>query len=352
MDGNKSALLTHIPDTILVHSIFLSPNTYNLIASVKLKGDEVEMKASTLFYDVASVFISPSKPKQFQYSTASYVTNKQTYGGQVQKDIYFNNICFSADSSLVAGTLNIDNCGVILFNPYTSTLVRFVEIQGIINGLSISPFNSSKFCVTGNDGMFQYWRLSHHSVNAAPILNLPKRNPNYTSHIWINENRVVAGTASGSLTIVHQCDHMDTVDNVFGTEKAEHSSDPHEDNSKSNIHNKYLDSFSSNVLCILSKGDYIFAASTGQVISIYEIKHTAASGQLTQAASFVALCRYYLTDLNSITSMDWVLKSSLQSYKIYLTGNGVVMQYDLKKFDFSNVVVGTDNWVITKRLLF
>lgn len=350
MEGNKSSLLAHNPDTILVHSIYISPNTYNLAASVKMKTDEADMRASVLFYDIATVFISPSKPKLFQFSTAPYMTNKQATWGQIQREIYFNNLCFAADSSMVAGTLNIDCCGIVLFNPYTSALMRVIDMHGVINGMSVSPYNSSKFCVTGNDGIFQYWRVSHHSVNAAPILNLTKRNPHYTTHIWINENRVVAGTTDGSLTIVQQCDHMNTVDNVFGTGNPEPSTDPHEDNSKSNVHNKYLESFSPSVICILSKGDYIFAASASNCISIYEIKHTAASGQLTQNASFVPLCRYYLSDVNSIISMDWVIKNSIQSYKIYLTGNGVVLQYDLKRFDFSLVIVGTDNWVSAARI--
>ena len=70
----------------------------------------------------------------------------------------------------------------------------------VVSKCSFSPYDPSVFCVTG-DGIFKGYRISDGHLKSMPNLLSKVEPQNFTSHLWLEDDRLALGTKKGKLLL-------------------------------------------------------------------------------------------------------------------------------------------------------
>lgn len=319
----KYLVFPTIKSPLTIISLYLSPNKKILVATIKLIGEDAIDRAVALVYDVESIYSTPRNPKRIQYCPKS----------PMNADIFFKHISFSHDSFSMICCTNMDSVGILIYDPLKGELSRHILMQPILNCATFSSVDSSKICVTGMESTFQFFRVTK-SVHAAPINGLSKRTGEYTCHCWVNESRVVSGTSDGGLVLVHGCETICIVDNIFGDSIA-----PRDNSPRRNLEG-HVDSDLSlhSVNQIIIRDDTIFASSMANIFALYEIKNSFVTGSMSQLAEMVPLIRYRAMETLTIYNFEWKDSKSLTSYVAIVTGSSSIFTVNFRSVDFTKLL--------------
>ena len=251
VDSNKSKLTYLGPKKVAeILLLALSPDLKFVAASVRILGSNATM----LIHQIVKLNVSNFRaPKILQHSGSN------SYDG----------ITFSANSELIAAFTDIQSQGILIYDRIKEVLIRSVNIGTHVSTVSFNPEDSSRICTTGEQ--LQFWRYTAKAIHNAPIAGLQNRDCNYTCHVWLHDKRVVVGTDTGELVVVHQST-VQSIHQAFGSAE---------------YHNYELDGKVRSILC---DENHVIAVSSTNCISIFGIiKFVAHTGTVCSLNTLSAL---------------------------------------------------------------
>ena len=255
-------------------NVVLSSDSKYLIVSVKVagSGDATMIAAAN---DKPGATTAFRKPRAITYARASR----------------FEGMAFSANADLVAAFTEAPAEGVLIFDRVRATLMRQIPLATSVFAVSFNPENDTRICTTGTRNLFQFWRYTNKAVHSAPIVGLMKEECMYTCHVWLPENRLVAGTDKGLLVLVQACDVQST-HAAFGT-AASHN---YRDDGK--VHS--LRTFQ----------NFVVAASAINCVSVFELKRVASTTSVgnSNQATLVLRGRFHLQGAGELRTLHISMK--------------------------------------------
>lgn len=242
----------------------------------------------------------PKPPRCLQYED----------GGQ-QQEFSFSSAKFSEDSKYVACFSSRIHVGVIIYDWRVERIVSTIHTKNVIASVSFNPTNSTRLCVGGACGMFQFWHFTSKSVYSAPITGFNRSDVTYTAHTWMDPDAVVTGTDRGTLHLVVGCEAKSFF-NAFGISagyKSTHVAAP--------------------VSYIISKGNTIVAASSEGCVSVCKYsRQEGRGGSITiKLESF-----FTLQDMPNLTGITWADRN-LDSMILTATSSTVAQVFQLPLMD-------------------
>ena len=203
----------------------------------------------------------------------------------------FEGISFSANSELIATFTDSPSVGVLIFDRLRCVLVKQIPLASAVFAVSFNPENDSRICTTGARNLFQFWRYTSKTVHSAPIVGLIKDECMYTSHVWLPENRLVAGTDNGLLVLVQACDVQST-HQAFG----------------STLTHNYLDD--GKVHYLRSYQSFVIAGSAINCVAVFELKKvvTTTSVGNNHLATLVLRDRFHLQGVLELRGLQLSMK--------------------------------------------
>ena len=255
-------------------NVVLSTDAKYMVASVKVAGSG-EATMIVALNDKQALTSAFRKPRAITYGRASR----------------FEGMSFSANADLVAAFTEAPSEGVLIFDRVRATLVRQIPLVSSIFAVSFNPENDTRICTTGARNLFQFWRYTNKAVHSAPIVGLSKEECMYTCHVWLPENRLVAGTDKGLLVLVQACDVQST-HAAFGT---------------AGSHN-YLDD--GKVHYLRTFQNFVVAASGVNCVSIFELKRVVSTTSVgnSNQATLVLRGRFRLQGATELRALHVSMK--------------------------------------------
>ena len=250
--GSRLALLDHAetynskiisfgPRTVTeIINIVLSVDSKYLAASVKMT--ESQHATMLIMNDDNQLMSTFRKPRAITYSRSTR----------------FEGISFSNNAELISAFTESQAEGVLIFDRVREVLIRQIPLASAVFAVSFNPENDTRICTTGACNLFQFWRYTNKAVHSAPIVGLIKEDCMYTNHVWLPENRLVAGTDKGLLVLVQGCEVQST-HQAFGTSQGHN----YEEDGK--------------VQYLRAHQNFVVAASAINCISVFELKRVVAS---------------------------------------------------------------------------
>ncbi|KAM6962429.1 cilia- and flagella-associated protein 57-like [Aplochiton taeniatus] len=118
----------------------------------------------------------------------------------------FVSLCFSADSKYLIGQSGAPDW--ILFywmweKQKVMATVKTSVTANPVKQISLNPYDNTQVCVTGN-GIFKVFRYTEGTLKQSTFQKLDPHN--FLSHVWMSEERVIAGTDTGKLMVFESGD--------------------------------------------------------------------------------------------------------------------------------------------------
>ena len=189
-----------VAGVVAVHSIALSKDSRFMAVSVKMdakKDTDPRRDVNMLVYDLKnSTKNYQGIPKQVHYEETSIMGIPT----------HFSSLSFSSCNSFIAAVPTPSQYGVIIFDWQRDSVLQTIPVKTTISKVMFNPSDSSRICMVGSGGLFQFWRYTQKTIHAAPIVGLPKSHHlSYLTCTWINDDKVVAGTEDGRIILVLNC---------------------------------------------------------------------------------------------------------------------------------------------------
>ena len=257
-------------------NIVLSSNSTYVAISVKLGGlDSQHATMIIIENDKETVSTFRKQPRLITHTRANR----------------FEGISFSANSELIATFTDSPSEGVLIFDRLRCVLVKQIPLASAVFAVSFNPENDSRICTTGARNLFQFWRYTSKTVHSAPIVGLIKDECMYTSHVWLPENRLVAGTDKGLLVLVQACDVQST-HQAFGN----------------TLTHNYLDD--GKVHYLRSYQSFVIAGSAINSVAVFELKKvvTTTSVGNNHLATLVLRDRFHLQGVLELRGLQLSMK--------------------------------------------
>ena len=317
-------LAPQIPECTLVQHCTLSADASLLAVVVNKKekeGVDHDVSAVLYIYDmVAQLKHKPQKPKKI-----SYVPEKKPdqYG-----PLSFLCSAISNDNTCIAAALNIGELGVVVYDVVLLKILVKVGTTTLLKQISFNPYDSTKLCTIGHKNNCAMWRITPKSAYVSPVHALTQVPHNiFTCMTWLEgeeEARFIAGSHLGYMLLVQNGDQVGPPVWPFGTPEGYDFASEQEG---------HVDS---PVTAILERGDYVIVASDLNYIAIYEVKKYAASGTNDASATLLPCKRYCLSDVTSITGLQWCSRTVTSSFAIVLSSPAGVVAFDTRADEFGS----------------
>ncbi|XP_018608707.1 cilia- and flagella-associated protein 57 [Scleropages formosus] len=110
-------------------------------------------------------------------------------------------MAFSSDSKYLIGQSGAPDWTLFYWMWEKHKLMATVKTSGItnpVNQVSFNPQDNTQICVIGN-GIFKIFRYTEGVLKQSNFLKLETHN--FLSHVWMSQERVIAGTEAGRLTV-------------------------------------------------------------------------------------------------------------------------------------------------------
>ena len=257
-----------------------------------------------LVYAVDHIRVEYRSPRLITYRNPSYVVG----GGKME----ITCTMFSHDSQFIAVGTNVPAVGVVVLDHRKGDVFQVIPTNSTPNFITFNPLDPCKLCVTGNNGLFQFWRVTAKSIHLAPVVGLRGHSLNYTHHIWIPpyaDGLVVAATSSGLLTIVLGGEQKGHNVHVFGQSSAAvaHTKDAHTE----------VPPDQHSVIQVMVRGDVLLALSPYNEVVAFEVRRVLQSkGINTLSPTLGLLKRYRLTNVDEMFGFDWCIQDSVTSFAV------------------------------------
>ena len=276
-ESSKSKLISLGPQKRIseIRHLTISSDSKYLAVSVSLHGiSDAVMMIITVDAELCSPY---RKPKEIFYNKANS----------------FECIAFSQDNSLITACSEVANDGILIFDRIRCVLTKTIKIPSGHNLTQVSfcPDDIPRVCGTGTAGLFNFWRFNSKTVHSLPISGLPKGHMEYTCHVWMADNKLIAGTKTGQLVIVQACETQNTT-LAFGSA------------SSHNYHDE------GSVDLIRVSGNHVIAASQHCRVSLFEVQRAIANTTLanSNALCLVLKAKFIISNFSELRS--FVLSSS------------------------------------------
>lgn len=318
---------SHTTDVLFVTKLVLSFDGKYLATVVKMKNEDGHT-INMLIYAVEYLRVEYRAPKLISYRNPSYVV-----GGE---KLELNCVAFSHDSQYIALGTNIPSIGIVILDHKKGEVFQVIPTSSPPGHITFNPTDPFKLCVTGNAGLFQFWRFTQKSVHLAPVVGLRGHSLNYTNHVWIppyTDGLVIASTSSGLLSLVMGGEQKGHNVHVFGAPAVQPQAhggahalkDKHKENDQ--IEHK-PDEHS--VLHILVRGDVILALSPYNEVVAFEVRRVLQSkGINTLSPTLGLLKRYKLTNIDELLGIDWCIRDSVTSFSVVGMSRNSVFQLEV-----------------------
>jgi hypothetical protein len=273
-------------------------------AVVKCAGREG--KATCLVYEVKGD--PTARPKLIQHEDDRK---------RARSDISFTSTAFSADSRLLACVCSNSAVGVLIYDWELEKHISTLPTTTRIVQVSFNPKNSTKLCVTGGSGTFQFWHYGPHSAHVAPIEGLPTgaHTLSYTCHSWISPNCVIAGSTLGDLVLVIGVHQQQRI-SAFNSDAL----------NAEQIH--------SPLLKFLIRGSKLVCLSSDNYISIFDIKQVdPTSGQHETLYSLHLSSRFRFGKIDAVIGAEWNMVDNSRDFSVTVASKCCINQYDIRVID-------------------
>jgi WD40 repeat protein len=254
----------HHNEVICVTQMVLSFDSKYLITVVKTKHSD-DHSVHFLIYTVEHLRVEFRSPRLITYKNPSYVVG----GGKME----ITCVVFSHDSQYIALGTNVPAVGVVIMDHKKGDVFQVIPTNSVPNHITFNPTDPCKLCVTGNNGLFQFWRVTAKSIHLAPVVGLRGHGLNYTHHIWIppfNDGLVIASTSSGLLTIVLGGEQKGHNVHVFGQQAGAAPAD------LANAHKEHRGDEHC-VVQVMVRGDVLLALSPYNEVVAFEVRRVMQS---------------------------------------------------------------------------
>lgn len=316
---------THHNDVICVTQMALSYDGKYLINVVRVRNED-DHSVHLLVYTIEHLRVEYRSPRLITYRNPSYVVG----GGKME----ISCVNFSHDSQYIAIGTSVPAVGVVILDHKKGDVFQVIPTNSLPNHITFNPMDPCKLCVTGNNGLFQFWRVTAKSIHLAPVVGLRGHNLNYTHHIWIPpfaDGLVIASTSSGLLSIVLGGEQKGHNVHVFGQQAANpaHAKDAHHHHHNHHHHQEHRPDEHS-IMQILVRGDIILALSPYNEVVAFEVRRVMQSkGINTLSPSLGLLKRYRLTNVDELLGIDWCIQDSATSFAVVGMSRQTVFQVEV-----------------------
>lgn len=324
---------SHNPDVLYVTQMVLSFDGKFLVTVVKMKNED-DHTVNMLIYTVEYLRVEHRAPRLITYRNPSYMVGHEK--------LELHCVAFSHDSQYIALGTNVAAIGIVILDHKKGEVFQVIPTNSPPSHVSFNPTDPCKLCVTGNAGLFQFWRFTQKSVHLAPVVGLRGHSLNYTNHVWIPpyaDGLVIASTSSGLLTIVLGGEQKGHNVHVFGQQAQapalkDHKAHlhDHKDHKDSKDHHKDIvprpDEHS--ILQVMVRGDVILALSPYNEVVAFEVRRVLQSkGINTLSPTLGLLKRYRLTNIDELLGIDWCIRDSVTSFAVVGMSRNSVFQVEV-----------------------
>jgi hypothetical protein len=325
LNENKSQVLAQPADVYSIEVVSISPDSKYLGAAVTINGNN-KNTAVIIVHNVDAQYNvnHSSDDKTRKYTKIQYDLNNLQLKENDIKLTYMN---FSYDdSSLIACCTNVISGGVLIFDRAREVLMQRVEIvDSFVYQVSFNPLDSSRICTVGSNNLYQYWRFTIKSFFAAPINGLPSGNHTYITHSWLPDNRLIAGTSSGFLSLVQGCDQINQVQYAFGAPQQS-------------------DRIETALTNMIVKDDIVIVSSAYNHFALFQVKPVAVSGG-NISANLILLNRLLVKDCDNvpIRAIQWQFPKGTTNYDLFIATDKSINTISLKMDEHRRKLGGPAN---------
>lgn len=311
--GVKTAQLveSHHPDVLSVSVMTQSSDLKYLATVVNMKGGD-ENSVYILVYLVENLSKEAKVPKLIQYQNKSFVAG----GCKIESTC----LEFSNDVEFLACGTTVPSIGIIIFDHRRGTVFQTISTESSPYHISFNPLDSSKICVTGEGGLFKFWRFTSKTTHVAPVVGLKGKNVNYTHHIWVppySDGLVIAGTQGGYLCQVLGCEQRNANVYAFGTANPQSSCNNNDEDEQS-------------VSQILVRGDVLIAISAGNRVGSFELRRVMQNKGINSMSPTIAFLKTYrLSKVDRLLGVQWCIQNSISSFTVVAMCATSIFQVDL-----------------------
>ena len=111
-------------------------------------------------------------------------------------------MAFSSDNKLFVTATSFPDAFLFLWQLEKSCrLVAMNELNAVVTSCSLSPFTASTICTTGPN-ICRLWKCFPNNQLKSYDLKHDKKQYNYTSHCWVDDQRLLVGTTQGDIICV------------------------------------------------------------------------------------------------------------------------------------------------------
>jgi WD40 repeat protein len=294
----------HYPDVVCVTQMVLSTDNKYLITVVKMRNGD-DHTVHYLIYTLEYIRLEHRSPRLITYKNPSYVVG----GGKME----ITCVIFSQDSQYIALGTNVPAVGVVIMDHKKGDVFQVIPTNSVPNHITFNPLDPCKLCVTGNNGLFQFWRVTAKSIHLAPVVGLRGHALNYTHHLWVPpfaDGLVVAATSSGLLTIVLGGEQKGHNVHAFGQQAVVPHADP------ANAH-KEVRGDEHCIVQLMVRGDVLLALSPYNEVIAFEVRRVQQSkGINTLSPTLGLLKRYRLANIDELFGIDFCVRDSVTSFAV------------------------------------
>jgi WD40 repeat protein len=301
---------SHNTDVAYITQIVRSFDGKFLATVVKMKNED-EHSVYILLYTVEHLRSEHRSPRLITYRNPSFIA-----GGE---KIELNCLAFSHDSQFIAIGTNIPAVGVVIIDQRKGDVFQTIPTNSIPSHITFNPLDPLKICVTGTNGLFQFWRFTVKSIHLAPVVGLRGHSVNYTHHTWITpytDALVIAATSTGLLAVVMGGEQKGANVHAFGAPAA--ASSPHHHHHQHG--NKQKDAHRANehsIVQIMVRGDVILVVSPYNEIVAFEVRRVIQSKGINNLFPTLGLLkRYRLSNIDEVVGMEWCIRDSVTSFAV------------------------------------
>jgi WD40 repeat protein len=310
--GNKLALYDYGEEkTKLINLQFIETQSILLLTlsidlkflalAVRLTGG-IDRKVFFLMYDIESLLTSQKKPISIEYAP-----NKN------YEDIIITCMSFSNDSSLFGISSSFTEAGILIYDRLTGVQLFHIATTDLVLKLTFNPSDNTRLCVTGENNLFQYWRCNNKTIHPIPIHGLKKGSSIYTTHVWYQDTKVVAGTETGYLALVQGSEQQLSHSAIYAF------GGPHQPGHES-----------CGVASILVRQDILVISSSIDCIAIFDIRAQPVTQGSSDSSLLHCLARIKFSNFNDITGLQWCFGSTSSSYDVFISTVDGLYITDLK----------------------
>lgn len=309
---NRSYVFAQPPEVHSVDVIGVSPDR-KYLGSVVTVGNVNRNTAVIIVHNISAQISSNSDDSARKYNRIQYDLNNLHLR---DSDIKLTYLSFSHDdSSLIACATSAISGGVLIFDRAREILVQRVEIvDSLVHQVTFNPLDSSRICTVGSNNLYQYWRFTTKSFFAAPINGLLSGDHTYSTHSWLPDNRLIAGTTSGFLSLVQGCDQINQVQYVFGTPQQ-------------------ADRVVTGLSNMVVKDDIVLVTSEFNHFALFQVKPVAMTGGHV-SANLILLNRLMITGSEgvglNIRAIQWQYPIGTSNYDLFIATDKCISSINLK----------------------